>query len=450
MLGNPKPAERAARPVCAAAALLALYASFTAAAQETALRLTLVEAVERARAESPRLLALQALERAAGEGVRSARGARLPQLELSGWYARSSDVPELTLALPGAPPRTIFPNIPDAFRTRAAAAVPVYTGGRVSQAIESARRQQEASARDAEAAAHDVVFETRSAYWALVAAREAERVLAEAKAAFEGHLRDARNRRDLGLAASNEVLAVQVERDRAELQRLEAANDAALANANLVRLLGLGAGAEVEPIEPRTPPALPPLDTPALAAKAEAGRSELQALRSRAAAAAASAHAARAAALPQASVTAAYEYANPNLRVLPLTAEWRSTWSVGLQLSWTVFDGGRAGAAAAQLEAQADALRRQLDDARRRLAFEVTHRVLDLSTARAALEVAERNREAAGENLRVARDRYREGVLASSELLDAETVLLRAGLDHTQAVARLHVGLAALDRAVGR
>ncbi|HSN89282.1 MAG TPA: TolC family protein, partial [Thermoanaerobaculia bacterium] len=61
-----------------------------------------------------------------------------------------------------------------------------------------------------------------------------------------------------------------------------------------------------------------------------------------------------------------------------------------------------------------------------------------------------RNLEAARENLRVAQDRYREGVIPSSDLLDAETLLLRAGLDQTDAATRIRVALANLDRAVGR
>jgi outer membrane protein TolC len=55
----------------------------------------------------------------------------------------------------------------------------------------------------------------------------------------------------------------------------------------------------------------------------------------------------------------------------------------------------------------------------------------------------------ARENVRVAADRYREGASPSSELLDAENVLLRAELDRVEALARVHVAAAELDRAVG-
>ena len=121
-----------------------------------------------------------------------------------------------------------------------------------------------------------------------------------------------------------------------------------------------------------------------------------------------------------------------------------------MSLSITAFDGGRTSAAAAQARAQAEAVRRQLEDLERGIRLEVTSRVLDLGTSRATVEVAERNLEAAEENLRVSRDRYHEGLIASFELLDAETALLHAGLDRTTAATQLRLAQASLVRAVGR
>jgi outer membrane protein TolC len=66
------------------------------------------------------------------------------------------------------------------------------------------------------------------------------------------------------------------------------------------------------------------------------------------------------------------------------------------------------------------------------------------------VEVAERTVESAAENVRVSSDRYREGVIASSDRLDAETGLLRAGLERVRALTRQQLATAELERAVGR
>jgi outer membrane protein len=417
------------------------------------LRLTLGEAQQRARDASAHLAELRSLSAAAGAGLTGARAERLPQLDVSAGYTRQSDVPELRLALPGLGTETVFPNIPDNYRTHLGLALPLYTGGRIGSAVTANAQQLVAANQDLEQGRADLALETAGAYWGLVTARDSERVLAGSLADYDAHLKEARDRRDVGMAASNEVLAVAVQRDQAELARLQAASSAAVADANLLRLLDLPAGVQIEPVEPLAEPApqqtgLEPPET--LIAAAEAARPEIAALRGRIAANRASAEAVRAARRPQANLAAGYDYANPNTRILPLEARWKTSWSVGATVSLSLFDGGRAAAAAAQIDAQADALGHRLEDLERRVRLEVAQRRLELATARQAAAVADRNLDSARENVRVAHDRYHEGVIPSSELLDAETALLRAGLDRANALTQVRVALANFDRALGR
>ena len=415
-----------------------------------AVRLTLAEAVERARAHSPELERLRALQQAADEGLRGAKAGHLPLVDLQASYTRFSKVPVFVLRLPGSAPQTVFPHFPNHYRARVGVAMPLYTGGRVSGEIEAARHAATAAGRDVEGGLGDLVLETVTAYWSLVAAREHERVLAESITAYEADLKQVRDRFETGLAARNDVLSVQVERDQAELARLEARNMAEVANEDLARLLALPPASRVEPIEPLAAPASPDEPVEALVAAALQARPEVTGLRSRVAAAEADVKIARAVRRPQAELNAGYDYARPSLRVLPLADAWNDTWNIGVSVSMLAFDGGRASAAVAQARAQAGAARRQLEDLERRVRLDVTARALDLSTRRAALTVAERNFEAARENVRVSQDRYREGLIPASELLDAQSRLLQAGLSRTRSSTQLQQGRANLDRAVGR
>ena len=122
------------------------------------------------------------------------------------------------------------------------------------------------------------------------------------------------------MAARNEVLAVQVERDRVELDRLRAEAAADAAEANLQRLLDLPATARVEPAEPLAAAAPAGADVEALVAEAQAGRAERKALAARANAAGALAGAERGARLPQVAVSGGYTYANPNRDIVPPTS----------------------------------------------------------------------------------------------------------------------------------
>lgn len=413
-------------------------------------QLTLAEAVARAQAASARLGQLRALEQAAAAGSRGARAQRLPSLGLSASYSRNSEVPEFVSSVPGQGTQVIFPNLPNQAYLRANVSVPVYTGGRIGASVAGAAQLEEASCLDTLAGQADLVLETTGAYWSLVAQRLAEQVLREAIAGYEAHLVDATNRFENGLVARNEVLAVQVERDRAELARLRAANATALASANLARLLGLPSGVRVETATELVAPESGTEPAGALVRRALEARPELAALAARATAADAAVKTARSGSLPQLGVTGNYDYANPNYRIFPLEGTWRDAWSVAATVSLLAFDGGRTAAATAEKRAQAEAMRQHLVDTQRRVRLEVTSHVLEIETAQAAAAVAARNLEAARENVRVSKDRYRAGVSLSSELLDAETQLLRAGLDQTEAMTQLLVAKASLDRAVGR
>lgn len=436
-----------------------------AAAQETpagpepprqVLRLTADEAVARAIAASPRLARLSALETAAEAQARGARAERWPQVELGAGYARRSEVPELAIFAPTSDPArpveriVVFPNIQDNWRLRAGLALPLVTFGRIGGQIEAAEQGRAAAGEDLRAGRADLALETRSAYWSLVTARESERVHQQAIRAYEAHLADARNRERFGMAASNEVLAVEVERDRSELDRLRAEAAADLAEANLQRLLALPAATRVEPAEPLQAGVVLRPDVEALVAEAHAGRPERRALAARVAAAGAAASAERGARLPQVALTGGYSYANPNRDIVPPTSTWEDTWDIGVGVAWSVFDGGKRSAGEARARAQADAVRAQLDELDRAIRLEVTQRALELRTAEARLAVAERSVVSAAESRRVAADRYREGVIPSSELLDAELAQERAALARTEALATLRLAAAGLDRAVGR
>jgi outer membrane protein TolC len=419
-------------------------------------RLTVDEAVARAIAASPRLARLSALEAAAAAQARGARADRWPQLELGAGYTRRSEVPELAIFAPTDDPTkpveriVVFPNIQDNWRVRAGVAMPLWTGGRIGGQIEAAERGRDAAGADLEAGRADLVLETKTAYWSLVTARESVRVLQESIRAYDAHLSDARNRERFGMAARNEVLAVQVERDRVELDRLRAETGAEVAEADLRRLLDLAPDARVETAEPVAASAPPRAEVEALVAEAQSARAERKALAARVAAADAVAGSERGGRLPQLSVAGGYTYANPNRDIVPPTAEWNDTWDVGVGFTWSVFDHGKRSASEARARAQAEALRQQLRELDRGIRLDVTRSALEQRTAAARLGVAQRSVESAAESRRVAGDRYREGVIPSSELLDAEVAHERASLALTEATASLRLAAARLDRAVGR
>ena len=417
----------------------------------TPVRLGLAEVIERARRASPRLRQLRALQEGAESQVRGARAERLPQLDLSAQASRLSHVPEFVAPFPPPQgPTAIFPDLPNRYAARLGLTLPLFTGGRIAGRLLAAEKERNASQKDLESGAGDLVLEATASYWDLLTSQESERVFREAVASYDAHLQDALARQRQGLAARNEVLAVQVERDEAELARIRAASDAEVAQADLLRLLGLGSDSEIEPTEALEPLKVPREDLEQLVAEALARRNDRAALKARVEAAEARVRVERAERFPQARLSAGYEVLNPNLRFFPPEEGWQDDWDATLSLSLHVFDGGRTAAAVAAGEADREATHQQLEELDRQIRFEVNRRTLDLKNSIEEVELADKNLEAAKENRRVASERFRAGVIPSSELLDAETALLRAGLQRTTSLSGQRLALARLDRALGR
>jgi outer membrane protein len=129
---------------------------------------------------------------------------------------------------------------------------------------------------------------------------------------------------------------------------------------------------------------------------------------------------------------------------------WQDSWDVGVNVSWSLWDGGRTRAELAEATALATATRERLAEFDQALTLEVKQRSLDLAAAHAQIRAAGEGVRSAAEARRVVDERFAAGVATSTELLDAQVALLEAELDRTRSLANARLALARLDRAVGR
>jgi outer membrane protein TolC len=123
---------------------------------------------------------------------------------------------------------------------------------------------------------------------------------------------------------------------------------------------------------------------------------------------------------------------------------------VSVNVSWSLWDGGRRRAEQAEAAAATRGLLARASELDRDLAFEVEQRGLEADSAGTAIEAADDGVRAAAEARRVVGERFAAGVATSTDVLDAQTALLQAELDRTRAIANAQLALARLDRALGR
>ena len=429
--------------------VLLLIASVAGAQTPASAPLTLDEAIAQGLANSQRLAELASRAEAADFAVAGRRASEMPAISVLGGYARTNHVEEFAIGVPGRAPQVVYPDIPDNYRARFDLQWPIYTGGRGDALERAARAERGAIASDLEAARADLRLEITRAFWAAVTAAEAESVLRRSLDAVDAHVTDVRARLASGLVPPNDVASAEAQASHQRLLALEAANQRAIAEADLARLTGRDSVRVVAPA-PRgvEPSATPPVAT--LVAEALRTRAERQALEQRAASAGARADAVAAGARPQVGVVGGYDYARPNPRTFPRSREGRASWDAGVNVSWTLWDGGRRAAEQGEATATAAALRTRVAEFDRQVTFDVRARALELESSRQAVIAATDGIRAAAEAERVVGERYRAGVLTSTEVLDALVARLQAELDRTRAIAAVRLAEARLERAVGR
>jgi outer membrane protein TolC len=153
---------------------------------------------------------------------------------------------------------------------------------------------------------------------------------------------------------------------------------------------------------------------------------------------------------PQVAVGGGVDYARPNPKIFPRARQWDDSWDAGISVSWSLWDGGRAAAEKAQASYQGEAARQHLAEFDATLDVELRQRSLEIVSGEAAVSAADEAIRAATEARRVVGERYRAGVIAQSEVLDAELTLVQVQLDRTRALANVRLAEARLDRALGR
>jgi outer membrane protein TolC len=446
----------------AAAALIAVLASAVPAAGQSPQappatldrpvpeRLTLAEALSRA-IETSHLLAEMRARQSASEAVLAqSKSASLPVFSVEAGYSRTNHVAVFGFPAPDGTFKIIYPDIPDNWRSRVGMVWPIYTGGRTGALERAADAERLATGKDLEDVRADLRLETTASFWSLVTATESVRVVRESVTRVEAQLHDVKAKFDAGFLPPNDVLSVQARVAREHSLLIEAENQRDSARAELARLIGARVEAEFEPDATLDVPTQPAAPSTALADQAKAGRADRQALMLRTREADERVEAARAAYRPQVATNASYDYAHPNPAIFPRQDNWQPSWILGVNATWTLWNGGRTAAEVAEARSQSTAIRERLAELDTQISLQVRQRQLDVTSASAAIGPAVEGVTSAAEARRVVQERFSAGVATTTDLLDAQQDELEAELTRTRALANVKLAEARLARALGQ
>lgn len=431
--------------------LVLVGTAHVAFAQTAPVRLTLDDAIARGIEASQRLEELSARQDAA-RAVEDQRDASArPQVAAIASYTRTNHVEEFSVPNASGGVRVIYPDIPDQVRSRIDLQWPIYTGGRLQALTRAAGAEAEAAGHDRDAARADLKLEITRAFWAVLTAQASVDVVRQALERTGAHLTDVRNQLAVGLVPPSDVLTIEAQHARQRMLSIEAETIVETTTAEFKRLIGVEHDVPVELVTAAvtTSPIARPFDA-VVVNELRADRPERQSLLFRITAADERVAAAAAGNLPVLTAIGGYDMARPNPRIFPIQEKWKPSWDIGINVRWSLFDGGRVRAETAEAAANRRAIEARLRDFDAGVQVEVRQRMAEVKSASAAIEAAVAGVRAAMEARRVIAERFSAGVATNTDVLNAQTVLLQAELDVTRARANAELASARFVRALGR
>jgi outer membrane protein TolC len=280
-----------------------------------------------------------------------------------------------------------------------------------------------------------------------VAVLRARRALAAAVSRVDSlgaHVHDVEHMVESESVPRSDLLAARVALADAEQTRLRAANAVEIAQAAYNRRLG-------EPLErsPQLDEQLPAVSAfaddgvAALVTRALVGRSELKALSAQAGALASQSRTEVAKLRPQLALIGSYMHFDNQI------LDRQDVSTIGVGVTWSVFDGGQARNRADALKTASRAQQRRLEDLRSQIALEVRANWLGEREAQARVKASAEAVAQAQENLRMSRELYGVGLATNTQVLDAVALEVTAVGNRDNAVLDASLSALRLARAVG-
>ena len=426
--------------------LIGVFAACLAVSQTAAYAESLEDAWVTALGADLTLQAAESHVAAATQDLSAARAGRMPVLSVSAGYSRFDEPPSFDFSGAGVPATLPLFEGDNVETADARITMPLFTGGSLKNGIDAAESAVSAQAARSSAMVQYVKLSVARHYIDVLRARRALAVADSSVASLTAHVRDVKDMYESGAVARNDFLSAAVSLADSEQRRLQASNALDLAFAAYNRALGRDLGASVD-LDEKLPGIDSQLDLNSLESLTEtaiADRSELDGLGAAADAFDYQARATRGEAWPQLAVMAGY-MSMPNQFL-----NRDDYWMVGVGVQWDLFDGSQSRRKADALKFRSRALQQEQANLESMIRLEVRQAWLRLRETQERVRLTGKAVEQAEENLRVVRDRYRNGEGTNTEVLDAEVLrsMSRSNYDNADFDAKL--ALYELARGVGR
>lgn len=338
-------------------------------------------------------------------------------------------IPGLTAGLNG-----VGQGLVDAFRTdtrnmtvgAATLTQPLFMGGKIIAYNKITKYAERLAESQHATGMQDLILQTDQVYWQIISLVNKKKLAENFLELVQKLDSDVDKMIKEGVATKADGLSVKVKVNEAEMMLTQVDNGLNLSKMLLCQLCGLPLETDFQLAdESMKDLPLPNTYTEANVSTALSNREELKILELASEIYRQKVNVVRADFLPSVALTANYLVTNPSL-VNGFENKFRGMWAAGVVVKIPVFHWGEGIYKVKAAKAEANIARYKLEDVKEKVELQVTQNSYKVNESAKKLAMAEKNMEKAEENLRYANLGFKEGVIPTSNVLEAQTAWFSA------------------------
>lgn len=342
----------------------------------------------------------------------------LPQIKLSGRYSRLSEIEPFIIQLPfvpGSPILRIYEPVEEQYFTRISLDLPLFTGLRQINSIKAQKKIVDASEEELRQTKSEIIYKSKELYLKLLLAYKSLKLI-EANIEFlESQRNVAQKFFENGLLQQNELLKIDIALTQARIKFYDHQNIINNLNLALCHILNIDLGTKILPSD--NPDKI--LQNIVQEELRINQKPDILALKNLIAANEYLKKVNYGSLLPNIFLNAGYDYAKPNPKYFPVKNEWKYSWDINFVFQLTLWDWLIPLNRSRQVELQIKQMEYQLEQLTKKSEIEKIDLLNKLKNEENKIKLLELESKYANENLRIAENKFKEGLITSTDLLDA-------------------------------
>ncbi|MBP5200016.1 MAG: TolC family protein [Schwartzia sp.] len=341
-------------------------------------------------------------------------------------------------------------NVFRSFSNSVQVAFPIYTGGKIENAIEAAELGRDAADLTLEATRQGIKQQTTAAYFQILQFRNLIQVNKEAVDTLQAHLDNVNAQYRVGTVAKSDVLRSQVELANQQQSLVNAQNNYDVAVATFNNIVGLPTDTIVDAKEDlsytKYDISLPRCTDYALIHRPDGIAAERAWKKAEA-----QMKMAKSGYRPTVSAVASRGWSgdNPFSSDAVQLSTSGDTTTAGLAANWNIFDNNVTEAQVQQAKANMRKSEQQLYETQETIQLDVRKAYLNLLAAEQNIHTTKVAVDQAQEDYKIAQVRYSAGVGTNLDVMDAEDKLIQTQTTYITALYNYNTSKASLDQAMG-